>query len=81
MSAGSTIGSLVNLVVVGAVWCVLGVVVVKLNTYANGMGLAQDAMNTIYYLEIGFWISGFLYLMAVILNHWINSKNEASMGV
>jgi len=81
MSAGSTIGSLVNLVIVGAVWVVLGVVVVKLNAYANTLGLAQDAMNTVYYLEVGFWVSGLLYLIAVILNHWITSKNEASMGV
>ena len=81
MSAGSAIGSLMNILIVGAVWAVMGVVVVKLNAYANTLGLSADAMNTIYFLEVAFSVSCVIYLVAIILNHWINSKNEANMGV
>lgn len=81
MSAGSTVGSLTNIIIVGGVWCVLGVVVVKLNAYANTLGLSADGMNTIYFLEVAFAISGVLYLIAVILNAWITAKSEANMGV
>ena len=81
MSAGSLFGTGLNILIVGAVWAILGVVVVKLNTYANTLGLSAEGMNTIFFLEVAFGISGLLYLIAVILNHWITSKNEASTGV
>ena len=81
MSAGSLFGTGLNILIVGAVWAILAVVVVKLNTYANTLGLSAEAMNTIYFLEVAFGVSGLLYLIAVILNHWITSKNEASGGV
>jgi len=81
MSAGSLFGTGLNILIVGAVWAILGVVVVKLNTYANTLGLSADGMNTVYFLEVAFGISGLLYLIAVILNHWITSKNEANAGV
>ncbi len=81
MSAGSLFGSGLNILVVGAVWAILAVVVVKLNAYANTSGLSADGMNTIYFLEVAFGVSALLYLIAVILNHWINSKNDANAGV
>ena len=81
MSAGSLFGTGLNILIVGAVWAILAVVVVKLNTYANTLGLSAEAMNTIFFLEVAFGVSGLLYLIAVILNHWITSKNEASGGV
>ena len=81
MSAGSLFGTGLNILIVGAVWAILGVVVVKLNTYANTLGLSAEGMNTIFFLEVAFGVSGLLYLIAVILNHWITSKNEASGGV
>lgn len=81
MSAGSLFGTGLNILVVGGVWAILGVVVVKLNTYANTLGLSVDGMNTIYFLEVAFSVSALLYLVAVILNHWINSKSAANQGV
>lgn len=81
MSGGSAIGTLTNIVVVGGVWGVLAVVVVKLNAYANTLGMSADGANTIYFLEIAFMASLAIYLIALVLNHWINSKNEANMGV
>ena len=81
MSAGSLFGTGLNILIVGGVWAVLGVVVVKLNTYANTLGLSADGMNTIYFLEIAFAASGLLYLIALVINHWISAKNESNAGV
>ena len=81
MSAGSILGSLTNLLVVGAVWAIGGLVIVKVIQYANGLGMSADAANTVYIFSIAYGISGILYLIAVILNHWIVNKSEASMGV
>ena len=81
MSAGSLFGTGLNIFVVGGVWAILAVVVIKLNAYANTLGLSADGMNTIYFLEVAFGVSALLYLIAAILNHWITSKNEASGGV
>jgi hypothetical protein len=81
MSAGSLFGTGLNILVVGGVWAVLGVVVVKLNSYANTLGLSADGMNTIYFLEIAFAASGLLYLVAAIINYWINAKSEANAWV
>jgi hypothetical protein len=74
-------GTLLNLLIFGGIWAVMGVVVVKLIQYANTMGLSGDASYTIYALSIGFWSSGFIVLIASILNHWIVAKNEANMQV
>jgi hypothetical protein len=74
-------GSLVNILIVGGVWVALGVVVVKLITYANTMGLSGDASFDVYALSIAFWSSGFVFLIASILNHWIVAKSEANMQV
>ena len=52
MSAGSTLGSLTNLLVVGAVWALGGLVVVKMIQYANTLHLSADASNTIYMLSV-----------------------------
>jgi hypothetical protein len=74
-------GSLLNLFIIGGVWIALGVVVVKLIIYANTMGLSGDASFVVYALSIAFWSSGFLVLIATILNHWIVAKSEANMQV
>ena len=81
MGGSNAWGSLLNLLLVGGVWAGLGVVVVKLLTYANTMGLSNDAAFTISALSIAFWVSGFLVLLATIINHWIVAKNEAALGL
>lgn len=81
MPASSTFGTLFNIIMVGGVWCVLAFVVVKLNAYANTMGLGADAMNTIFFLEVAFMATPVLVLIAYVINHWINSKNAANTGV
>jgi hypothetical protein len=79
MSAGSGFGSLTNILVVGAIWAIFGAVILVLNQYIQTMPLSQDAMNCVFILETAYGVSGVIYLLASILNHWVNSKNEANM--
>lgn len=78
-AGASAIGSLLNIVVVGAVCAVLGYALDKSNMFFTG--LSADASNTIHALTIGFWVAPFLYLIAVIVNHWITEKSNANQGV
>jgi hypothetical protein len=79
MSAGSGFGSLTNIIVVGSLWAVFGAVILAFNQFIQTMPLSQDAMNCVLILESAYAVSGVIYLLASILNHWINSKNEANM--
>jgi hypothetical protein len=45
------------------------------------MGLSGDAAFDVGALSIGFWVSGFLILIASIINHWIVAKSEAALGL
>lgn len=74
----SAVGSLLNIIIVGGVLAVLGYAMDKSNFIFTG--LSADASNTIYALRIGFWVAGFLYLIATIINHWINEKSMANQG-
>jgi hypothetical protein len=49
--------------------------------YANTLHMSQDASNAVYTLSVAYGVCGVLYLIAVILNHWITAKNASSMGV
>jgi uncharacterized protein YybS (DUF2232 family) len=44
-------------------------------------GLSQDASNTIWFLEMGLDAFFVLFLIAVILSHYINEKNMSNAGV
>lgn len=84
-SAGSLIGSIVCIAVVGTVFWVLGraidkVVGITNRMIASGM-LSQDAANTIYTLIVIFAACAFLYLLSVIINYWSASADESSGGV
>jgi hypothetical protein len=81
MSAGSALGTLFNILMIGGVYCLLGFGLVKITAYSNTMSLSADAMNTIYFLNVGFAVSGVLILVAFVINHWIQSKSDATMGV
>jgi hypothetical protein len=77
-AGASAIGSLLSVVMVGAVFAVIGYALDKSNIFFTG--LSADASNTIHYLSIGFWVAPFLYLIAVIINHWITEKSSANQG-
>jgi len=81
MGARSSVGTSVNIVFVGGVWCVLAYALVKINAYANTMHLSQDAMNTIYVLDVAFIFSPVLIIIAYLINHWLEEKSEANMGM
>jgi hypothetical protein len=84
-SAGSLIGSIVCIGIVGTVFWVLGRaldrVVGVTNTLMNVMSISQDAANTIYTLSVVFSALPFLYMLAVIINYWSTAADESSGGV
>lgn len=75
----STAGSLLAVLIVGAVACGLGLALDLSNPFFTN--LSADASNTIFYLEVAFGIVGILFLIAVIINHWLNEKSAANGGV
>jgi len=81
MSSGSAFGSSTALVIVAGVWAVLGVALYQIETYANGMQLPQDAYNFINIMNYA-WVAVMgVFLILIVINHWLNSKSDASMGV
>lgn len=84
-SAGSLVGTVVCIGVVGLVWVVLGKVVDQLvgitNSLMTVMNLSQDAANTVYYLSVVFAALPFLYLLALLINYISTSADESSGGV
>lgn len=80
-SAGgaSAVGSLLAILIVGAVIAILGFAIQKSQMFFTG--LSADASNTIWTLEIAFGVCGVIFLIAVVLNHLINEKSDANQGV
>jgi hypothetical protein len=85
MSAGTLIGLVVNFLVVGLIFGVLGFVCDQIGATANSsitsLMLSQDAINTIYYLGWAFKLIPFIYLLALLINHNIESQNENTREV
>lgn len=81
MSAGSAFGSLTNLFIVGLVWAVFGAVLAAINAMIPGWHLSQAAMNLIWIMEVAYMFLPIIYLILVVLNHWINTKNEQNARV
>lgn len=79
MAGASAIGHLFAILVVGAVGAVLEYVIFKSQFMFTG--LSADASNTIFYLETGMLAVPVLFIIAVILSHFINEKNSANAGV
>ena len=69
------------LIIIAGVWLGLGVALVKVEQYANTMSLPQDSYNIINILNAG-WVAGLVVILVlVVINHWLNSKDDASLGV
>jgi len=85
MGAGSLVGLIVNFLVVGLIFGTFGFVVDKIIAAANsnigGLVFSQDAMNTMGNISFCFKIIPFLYLIALVINHLIESSNESSREV
>ena len=84
-SAGSLIGSIVCIAIVGTVFWVLGWAVDKVVGVTNSMValfmISQDSANTIYMLAVVFVALPFMYMLAVIVNYWSTASDESSGGV
>ena len=77
-AGASAIGTLLNIIIVGGVLACLGWAMDKSNFIFTG--LSADASNTIFSLRVAFWVSGFLFIIASIINHWITEKSMANQG-
>lgn len=75
----SAVGHLMAVIIVGFVGIVVYLVLQKMQPLFTG--LSQDASNTIWLLEMGLNVFFVLFLIAVILSHYINEKNSANSGV
>jgi len=80
MSSGSLWGSWTAIFIVGGVWLGLGVALVKFEQYANTMDLPQDAYNVVTMLNVAWWAGLIIFLVLVVINHWLNSKDDAVFG-
>jgi hypothetical protein len=80
-SMGSLFGTLIAIFFCGLVWDVLGMVFQYMNGALAGLNLAQDAVNTMTFLEVAFqYAVPIILLLFFVFNHMINSKNDANMG-
>lgn len=84
-SAGSLIGSIVCIAILGVVFFAMGRAVDKMVGITNNlmlvMSISQDAANTIYYLSIIFGMLPFLYLGVVLWNYLSTAADESGGGV
>lgn len=84
-SAGSLIGSIVCIAMVGTVFWVLGRALDKTLGVTNNMiamfAISQDAANTIYQLSIVFAALPFMYMLVVLFNYISTAADESSGGV
>jgi hypothetical protein len=81
MSAGTLAGFVINFLIVGFIYGCLGVVCDYIIRAANSsitpIGLSQDCLNTLTTLSYIFKILPVLYLLALIVNHYIESTKDS----
>ncbi len=84
-SAGSLVGSIVAIGIVGIVCIALGKAVDQMVGITNSMmftlHMSQDAANTVYYLSVVFAAIPFMFLLAVLINYISTAADESSGGV
>jgi len=85
MSAGTLVGFVINFLTVGFIFGCMGVVCDYIVNTANSsittIGLSQDCLNTLTTLSIIFKIIPLIYLVALIINHYIESMKESTREV
>lgn len=67
------------IVITGFIGVIVEYVIQKSNP--SFTGLSQDATNTIQFLEMAVIYFFVLFLIAVIISHYINEKNMSNQGV
>ena len=78
-AGASAVGHLMAIIITGFLGTVVEYVIQKSNP--SFTGLSQDATNTIQLLEMGLLYFFVLFLIAIIISHYINEKNLANQGV
>lgn len=78
-AGASTLGTLLAIIIVGAVGAIV-LLVIQLSQWMF-TGLSADASNTIYFLEIGAGSVAVIWLIAAIINNWLNEKDAGNQGV
>ena len=76
-AGAGAIGSLYAIFVVGLIESILGYVIFKMQPVF--VGLSANGSNTVYILEAGFLVIPVIWLVALVVNHWLNEKSEANM--
>ena len=76
-AGAGAIGSLYAIFIVGLIEAILGYVIYKMQPVF--VGLSANGSNTIYILEAGFLAIPLIWLIALIVNHWLNEKSEANL--
>ena len=78
--AGRLLGLLANLVVFPSVAAAIGYVFIdQLSPYVNQMNLPMDAVNTLTNLKLIFAAGCFLFVLALVWNHMVQSQNQSDM--
>lgn len=78
-AGASAVGHLLAIILTGIVGVVVQYAIQKSNP--SFTGLSQDATNTIQFFEIGLVYIFVLFLIAIIISHYINEKSLANQGV
>jgi uncharacterized BrkB/YihY/UPF0761 family membrane protein len=75
----SAVGHLMAIIITGFIGIVVEYVIQKSNP--SFTGLSQDATNTIQFLEVALVYVFMIYLIAIIISHYINEKSMSNQGV
>lgn len=85
MGAGTLLGYIINFLIVGFIFGCIGVVCDYIINTANSsittIGLSQDCLNTLTTLSMIFKVIPFLYLLALIINHYVESMKDSTREV
>ena len=79
LAGTSAVGHLMAIIITGFIGIVVEYVIQKSNP--SFTGLSQDATNTIQFLEVALVYFFMLFLIAVIISHYINEKSISNQGV
>jgi hypothetical protein len=78
MSAGATVGTLINLFAIGMLSEAMAYFINILILASNPYNLSADAVITMGYLIYAIAAFPFVYLIALVIHHIIISHNEAT---
>jgi len=82
MSAGSVFGTLLNIIVLSAMWCVVYKMFRLVIAIANGVSAPSvDMLNLLTQLDLVLVAGPVIIIISLMANHVINAANEQNLGV